>query len=760
MMLLFLLLLLIPIRYGLTIRGHEIKFELPHRRVLDTTPELWILHRNVTSTIPYVKLITKHIYLIWSTDYQNPLPGDKLGPWTLEMKGVVHPLELPILVHVSPGYVLPNAQRFGKDLWVLNNTVDESILASSHVIWVDKYRRIVMHSKEARMVHYPASERANSVVTGRGIIISSADTGIDTSHCSLFDPDHPIPTYNVITPSSHSKIASIFTAEPGITDYKGSDGAHGMATVGAAVGFNCGTNLIGTASGARIAFYDIAPFGTDEELHLPTESGPGVVTYYDYLENVIVNGGATVVSNSWGSDTNGEYDSVAATLDALAYKYPRVWFGFSVGNSYGTPASPGGVSKNIIGVGASFSGADAYSTTIWSDALFHPENYGTDCVADFSSHGPLSDGRIKPIIYSPGVYEFVPYGYYVQVDGHTHIVRYSGTSFSEPNIAGIVAHEQSKYKALHNGAVPLASLMTATLIAWSVPMRGTMQITSSGAIPIRTDQSNWYGYGTPTGISDGTSVEDSVSSLEVKSYCFRFIYNTSLVSIGLAWTDVPTEVPYTSKQLVNDLDLYVYVNQELTYASNDHVNPAERFRTDQTIMAGDTLRIIVQEADLSVQNGPQFFGLHVTNVLDTITTCGTCQSIDYETCTNGRRYCNPITGLFTSCLVRTTGVTGVSNCRGSNYDGILSGNTCTILTCDAGYYYTNNNQCTCIPGYRFTAQTVCDVTGTTYVTSLGATFSEITGQTNTGIQRTSHPLLFWFIVFVTQNIIVLGKEGI
>ena len=110
-----------------------------------------------------------------------------------------------------------------------------------------------------------------------------------------------------------------------------------------------------------------------------------------------------------------------------------------------------GACHNVLSVGA-FTSKQSY-TNLQGDV--HTQGYIQHNLADFSSRGPTVDGRTKPDITAPGTYIFCPsshvYPIYSSLTSETAVATQnylgtdyfynavSGTSFSAPIVAGIVA---------------------------------------------------------------------------------------------------------------------------------------------------------------------------------------------------------------------------------------------------------------------------------------------------------------------------------
>ncbi len=302
---------------------------------------------------------------------------------------------------------------------------------------------------------------------------------------------------------------------------------------------------------------------------------------------------------------------------------------------------------------------------------------GQSTIASFSSRGPLPDGRQSPIMYSPGVNERLAYGYYETEEGHNHYTLASGTSFSTPNLAGVAAEIKSVYRA-NNGHDAYAPLVTAILMSHA------------------TDLDNGV-YGVPM-LTEGT-VKQGLWT-ETISYCF-VVPNcgsdecSSLIKMALVWVDYPA-IAYTSHPLINKLDVDIYVNGMLLATLADDVNP-HKIASIVNVVPTSQLRLVIRGSSLV---GILPYGLSLSIPMTTVTTCGTCQPHEKNACgTDGFYYCQPTSGMFTDeCLLRSAIIPAIGEpCRGNVFDGAMVGNTCTVVTCDEGFYYQDGT-CKCIEG--------------------------------------------------------------
>src|SRR5262249_36226347 len=129
---------------------------------------------------------------------------------------------------------------------------------------------------------------------------------------------------------------------------------------------------------------------------------------YTNLISAAYRDGARVSSNSWGAATNEysidsqEYDSRVRDAAPSQAGNQEMVICFAAGNS-GAGRSIGSPStaKNVLSVGASENirkgGTDGCLTT-------DGEADNALDMADFSSGGPLDDGRLKPDLVAPGTH--------------------------------------------------------------------------------------------------------------------------------------------------------------------------------------------------------------------------------------------------------------------------------------------------------------------------------------------------------------------
>ena len=297
---------------------------------------------------------------------------------------------------------------------------------------------------------------------------------------------------------------------------------------------NHGTHTTGTFAGAGILnqrFKGMAPqamivsqYFSDILVNTPTY-------IHDY--------GMIVTNNSYYSGDDycpgdGEYDVLSNFIDDQLMTYDTLFHTFACGNdglltcspfqlSFGTIKSGFQCGKNVLSVGA----MSSYDYSI----------------ANFSSKGPVNDGRIKPEIVAGGVDVASTFPYNSYNDEY-------GTSMSSPTVAGAVALLYERYKQLHAGSNPSGALIKAITCNSADDMgnAGPDYQFGFGMLNARTAvealEGNHYFNGN---ITNGNTANFTINNVAA---------GAQQVKIMLYWTD-PAAAANAASSLVNNLDLTV-----------------------------------------------------------------------------------------------------------------------------------------------------------------------------------------------------------
>ncbi|HEY0356228.1 MAG TPA: S8 family serine peptidase, partial [Flavisolibacter sp.] len=174
-------------------------------------------------------------------------------------------------------------------------------------------------------------------------------------------------------------------------------------------------------------------------------------------------------------------------------------------------------------------------------------------VSNFSSRGPVKDGRTKP--------EIVAMGQLVASTWSNNLYGFNnGTSMSGPAAAGGLVLMIQRYRQLNGGANPKNGLMKA-IISNGSSDRGN------------TGPDYQYGYGWMNLLRSIDMIENqhyfntSVTINGSNDHTINIPANTAQLKVMLYWND-PAASPLSAKTLVNDLDLEVINTSGATVLPN------------------------------------------------------------------------------------------------------------------------------------------------------------------------------------------------
>ncbi len=276
------------------------------------------------------------------------------------------------------------------------------------------------------------------------------------------------------------------------------------------------------------------------------------------IENGIGTYDLEIETNSWtwgvsGSSCYlyGDYDSWAPEFDAIVRgsggRALNVCFAAANERDDGDcPLTEGGygcipppsTAKNIITVGAT--------------------NSDDDTMTDFSSWGPVDDGRVKPDVTAPGCEHYGEEHVHSTMPGDTYGGK-CGTSMATPTVAGCLALLYELYHAQHPGENPEPSLMKALLVATGQDLGnpGTDYAYGHGRIDVQA---------AADAMLEATQLLVSIAHGQTEEIAFEVPETAPALRFALAWDDPPGN-PGSGPALVNDLDL------ELIDPSSTHHYP-------------------------------------------------------------------------------------------------------------------------------------------------------------------------------------------
>ncbi|WP_370246778.1 S8 family serine peptidase [Nocardioides sp.] len=417
-------------------------------------------------------------------------------------------------------------------------------------------------------------------------VVAVVDDGIDNGSVVPTHPD----LFELGDPAADSRISVNDNCSTDATAV-GTAG-HGTLNAGIVGGYTAGTGP-GRADGAGYRYgLGVAPFGRLSGVKIFSDAGSYSISRCGGTDAgvaaTVAGTGATISSNSWGSNVGGAYDATARAYDLLTrdavatrpgdQQLLHVISAGNAGSAANTIGSPG-TAKNGLTVGA--------TEGVRDDG--EPDGCGiadADDAADlaaFSSRGPTDDGRIKPDLVAAGTHLEglaslapgadgsgvcgpVPAGRF-RPAGQTLYTWSSGTSHSTPAVAGAAALAQNYYgRVLAPGLTASPAMLKALLLGTADHLDGQ---DTGGPLPSPTQGWGAPDLGTlfdpdPHGLLiDQTTVFAASGQRVVRTGTVHD--PAEPVRVTLVWTDAAG--PTTGDAYVNDLDLEVVVEGR-TYRGN------------------------------------------------------------------------------------------------------------------------------------------------------------------------------------------------
>lgn len=524
-------------------------------------------------------------------------------------------------------------------------------------------------------------------INGVNQVIGIADDGLDHRNCFFADEagspvqEPPFKTWKsnpsnaeMINPDdivNRRKIVQYVITENDKNVLSDDAAAHGTHVSGSAAGYpallsDTMVPFSGMAIGSKIAFFDFGD--SNGNLGGPDDLDTGMFPW-------AYAAGARIHSNSWGTDSNG-YDIYSQDVDSYMYNNKNFLILAAAGNSgqcgteAGTVNSPS-TSKNAISVGASLNSGEAWPS--YNDASYEAFSnqitFDKESMADFSSIGPASDGRLKPDVVAPGYYIYsaaADQSNGAQCGGNdvpNVVYKSAGTSMATPILAGIVALARQYFTSgfFPNGSAtvdhaftPSGGLLKNIIINSAVEMTGRKLSECDGTYTapfLQQRPAMTHGFGRvqldqvlhvngssrnlliPSLVSDATNFFDrSISNGQTHSYEIC-AFSGQEIRITLVWIDRPA-LSSLGQAIVNDLDLRVTVHASpdevifgntqsgvLGTATKDSINTVEAVYLSISGPGAHVDVTIDILEDITVLNSPQPYSLVVSGLVKE-GTCG------------------------------------------------------------------------------------------------------------------------------------------
>ncbi|MFK7772809.1 MAG: S8 family serine peptidase [Saprospiraceae bacterium] len=252
----------------------------------------------------------------------------------------------------------------------------------------------------------------------------------------------------------------------------------------------------------------------------------------DFLDGIIdlhQNENVLLTNSSYSDGCNNGYNDNASTVDFQVFENPTLMHVFSAGNAgesdcnYGAGANWGNITgghkigKNVFTIG-----------NVQSDGTLESK----------SSHGPTTDGRIKPDLCANGVM--------TTTTANNQYTSTNGTSFAAPAVMGVMAQLYQAHQELQ-GEIPTSALIKSIMLNTATDIENEGPDFRSGWGVVNAHRAVRC-------LEDERYLEDEIEQGEINSHNMTLPNDVRQLKVMLYWAD-EEGIPNVAKALVNDLDL-------------------------------------------------------------------------------------------------------------------------------------------------------------------------------------------------------------
>jgi hypothetical protein len=259
-----------------------------------------------------------------------------------------------------------------------------------------------------------------------------------------------------------------------------------------------------------------------------SSSGQGFFSYpASYTSDTLV-----ISSNSYGDGCNSGYNSLALYLDQSTLNHRGLSHVFSAGNS--------GTSNCNYGAGSNW-GNITGGTKIGKNVLAVGNILKTNTLANSSSRGPATDGRIKPNVCAVGTDVYSTY------ENATQYANATGTSMACPGVAGVLGLLHEGYRSINQGEIPPSELLHGILMNTADDMGNPGPDFRFGFGRVNARRA-W------SVLQQQQYLNDTIQQSQTKTFNLQVPPNLHSLNLMLYWHDTPAQIQ-AARALVNDLDV-------------------------------------------------------------------------------------------------------------------------------------------------------------------------------------------------------------